>query len=237
MRIIVAEDEERSRRGVSALISSFGDEYDVIAQAVNGKNAFDLICKLKPDVVFTDIRMPVMDGLSMIEAVQKEGIAPQFVIISAHEDFDFARKAISLGVREYILKPITIEDIENALLNLKRTEKTVLIHKSTDIIHPIVRRAIAEIETGYAGKISLEQISTRHKVTPEYFSYIFARDAGMKFNAFLNHIRIEAAKTLLRDGHEKIADVAEKVGFTDAKYFCKVFKKKTGLTPSEFIHM
>ena len=237
MRIIVVEDEERSRRGIAALISSFGDEYDVIAQATNGKHAFDLICKLKPDVVFTDIQMPLMNGLELIEAVHKMGITPQFVIISAHEDFTFAKKAISLGVREYILKPITIEDIENALAGLKRSETTIIAHNKTDVMHPIVRRAIAEIETGFAKKITLEQIAAQYKVTPEYFSYIFARDAGKNFNSFLNHIRIEAAKTLLKSGQEKIADVAGKVGFTDAKYFCKVFKKKTGQTPSEYMHL
>jgi len=236
LRIIIAEDEERSRRGIAALISSFGPEYDVIAQAANGKAAFELICKLKPDVVFTDIRMPFMDGLALIEAVRGEGIDSQFVIISAHEEFAFARQAIRLGVREYILKPITIEDIDNALTGLKRPGKPIVTRGGNVDIHPAVRRAMAEIETSFADKITLEQIAVRHKMTPEYFSYIFARDAGMKFSAYLKNIRIEAAKALLQDGHEKVLDVAGKVGFTDSKYFCRVFKDATGYTPSEYRH-
>lgn len=113
MRIIIVEDEKRSSRGLKNLLLSISEECEVVAEVSDGQKAFELILCLQPDVVFTDIKMPIMDGISMIKAVQaRGGVKTRFVIISAYEEFELARQAISLGVVEYLVKPLTLEDVE-----------------------------------------------------------------------------------------------------------------------------
>lgn len=83
MRILIAEDEQRTRQGLVRVLQSLRDEYEIVAQASNGKAALEMILEQKPDVVFIDIKMPFMDGLSVIEAARAQGIKAEFVIVSA----------------------------------------------------------------------------------------------------------------------------------------------------------
>ena len=98
MKIIIVEDEQRAREGLAKLITSLSSEYEVIGQAGNGQSALDMILKYQPDVIFTDIKMPIMDGITMTRMVRAHGIKSEFVVISAYGDFDMARQFISLGV-------------------------------------------------------------------------------------------------------------------------------------------
>ena len=102
MKILIAEDEQRTRQGLVRVLQSLGNQYEIVAQASNGKAALEMILEQKPDVVFIDIKMPFMDGLSVIEAARAHGIKTEFVIVSAYADFDFAKQSISLGVTEYL---------------------------------------------------------------------------------------------------------------------------------------
>ncbi len=83
--------------------------------APNGEKGMELILKEKPEIVITDVRMPVMDGLLMIEEVQKKDVRPEFIILSGYEEFEYARKAIQFGVQEYLLKPLTNEKLEETM--------------------------------------------------------------------------------------------------------------------------
>ena len=77
-----------------------------------------MIMEKRPDIVITDITMPVMDGLEMIEEIQKRQVNPRFIIISGYEQFEFAKKAMKLGVRDYLLKPINSVELNNSLAQL-----------------------------------------------------------------------------------------------------------------------
>lgn len=120
MRILIAEDERRAMRGLKNLITSISEEYEVVAEASNGRQALELIQIVKPDVVFTDLKMPYMDGMSLIKAAQAAGISAQYVIVTAYEEFEAAREAIVLGVKDYLVKPITYDEVAELM---KRLEK------------------------------------------------------------------------------------------------------------------
>ena len=113
MRILIAEDEQRTRQGLVRVLQSLRDEYEIVAQASNGKAALEMI------LVFIDIKMPFMYGLSVIEAARAQGIKAEFVIVSAYADFDFAKQSISLGVIEYLLKPLTRDEAEAVLKKIE----------------------------------------------------------------------------------------------------------------------
>ena len=99
MRILIAEDEERARRGLCSVLTSLSEDYEVVAEASDGKQALELLQILKPDVVFTDLKMPFLDGMGLIKAGIAAGVSTKYVIVSAYEEFEVARQAISLGVK------------------------------------------------------------------------------------------------------------------------------------------
>ena len=121
MTILVVEDESRARRGLITMIHSISPSYEIIGDASNGRTAFEIILSKRPDVVFTDIRMPQMDGLELIKKVRSFQMNTRFVIVSAYEEFEYARQALTLGVDDYLVKPVMKEDVEKSKHNNQRT--------------------------------------------------------------------------------------------------------------------
>ncbi|MDF2595094.1 MAG: putative response regulatory protein [Clostridia bacterium] len=244
MRIIIAEDEQRSLRGISDLIHSIGEEYTIIAEARDGKKALELIVSLKPDVVFTDIKMPYMDGIELIKAVKKYDIATYFVITSAYGEFEYAKQAISLDVKEYLLKPLTYDEVKQVLCRIDNEMRAIksplsieegsLVQKYSGV-HYLVQRAISMVEVGFSARLSQEEIAESLGMTQEYFSYLFHKETGEKFSDFIRDYRIGRAEELILNSNMKIQDVAYAVGYSDSKYFSKIFKKVTNQTPAEFV--
>ena len=241
MRVLIAEDEERARRGLKTLIMSISDRYEVVAEASDGKQALELIQIVKPDVVFTDLKMPYLDGMGLIKAAQAAGISAKYVIVSAYEDFDVARQAISLGVKEYLVKPITYDEVQELMERLDADggnyvclDEKSLKEKYPDV-HPLVRKALSFIENGYASKISQKELAENLGISQEYLCYLFNKDVGETFSHFLKNYRIEVAKGLLLNGGVPKEEVPYSVGFSDPKYFNKVFREVVGCGTTEYI--
>ncbi len=240
MRIMIVEDEQRARRGLYNLITSIGEEYEIVAQAADGKSALDIIQVVKPDVVFTDIKMPYMDGMALIKTLYTMQLEIKFVIISAYEEFETARQAISLGVKEYLVKPITYDEVKTVLerLELDNGSTAVTLSKLQDRYpntHPLILKTLAIIEQSYASKIGQEFLASTLGITPEYFSYLFHKDIGQTFSKFLKKYRIEVAVTLLLNNAVTREEVYSYVGFSDPKYFNKVFLEVMGETVVQYL--
>src|SRR5690625_262845 len=118
-RIVIVDDEQFVRKGIIALVDWEKINYQVVGEASNGEDALDLILEEKPDVVLTDIRMPVFDGLQLIQKIKELAIrVPKFIIISGYNDFEYAQKAVRLGVTDFILKPVDKDEIEKTFVDL-----------------------------------------------------------------------------------------------------------------------
>lgn len=242
MRILIAEDEERARRGLKNVICLISDDYHVVAEAADGKQALEMMQIVRPDVVFTDLKMPYMGGIELIKAAQAVGLNAKYVIVSAYEEFEYARQAITLGVKDYLVKPITVDEVKDVMLRLEAEPHTEWIdsmqmkslkQKYPDA-HPLVRKALSFIETGYATKINQKELADNLGISQEYFCYLFNKDVGETFSKFLKNYRIETAKKLLSTGVPK-DEVPYSVGFSDPKYFNKVFREITGTSVTEYI--
>ena len=114
MRIIIVEDEPNTREGIQNMIRRY-TEHQVAAVAENGEEGLEMIEKYRPHLVITDVRMPRMNGLEMLEAVKKKGIDVQAVVLTGYSEFEYARQALRLGVAEYVLKPLSLDDFLSAL--------------------------------------------------------------------------------------------------------------------------
>lgn len=120
MRIVIVEDEVMIRVGMGKLIEN-ETKHHVIGEAKNGREGYEMILRLKPDLVITDIRMPEMDGLEMLKALQGAGLTVRTVILTGYAEFDYARTAIGLGVNDYLLKPIGVEDVQEVLQKIEQS--------------------------------------------------------------------------------------------------------------------
>ncbi|MBD0378641.1 response regulator transcription factor [Paenibacillus sedimenti] len=266
MRIVVVEDEEKVRKGIIRLIHKLSDAYQVVGECENGLEGVAIIKQTKPDLVVTDIRMPVMSGIDMLEMLKKEGITPRTIILSGYSEFEFARKALHIGVViEYLLKPITADDLQQVLLHAEKDVTNQLLNgmpqsqTGTDLEQDDLRKALLEtadkiaeqlaqmpkshslvihksmkiIQDKFSSGITLEELANSLNITPEYLSSLFQKELGISFTAYIKDIRIKKAKELLMS-RLKAFEVAQQVGYSDAKYFTRVFKEATGLTPGEF---
>lgn len=116
LKVLLVDDEMYVRKGLYELIDWMDLNMEIIGEAENGAEALNLIESLQPDVIITDIRMPILDGLELIRAVEKMPLLePVFIIISGYHDFKYAQQAIRYGVHDYILKPIDDEELTTTL--------------------------------------------------------------------------------------------------------------------------
>lgn len=115
-KIFVIDDEPMITKGLKELVPWDEINCEVSGSAKNGEEGLKLIKENTPDIVISDIRMPKLSGLEMIEALRDVSSDMKFIILTGHRDFDYAQKAINLGVVQYLLKPTNIEDIKSAVL-------------------------------------------------------------------------------------------------------------------------
>lgn len=135
MRVLVADDEKLSRVSLISMLEESERDISIAGEATNGEDLLNALSKMQPDVAFVDIRMPKMNGLEAIERGRKLSPHTQWVILSGFSEFDYARKALSLGAFMYLLKPLGMEGWERSwihfLLRLIRPTKGLTTSLST----------------------------------------------------------------------------------------------------------
>lgn len=120
IKVLVVDDEAYIRRGIIHKVKRLADFVDEIEEAKNGEEAFHKISTFLPDIVITDIKMPGMNGLLLIEKSLEKNPFVKFIIISGYDDFEYARKAVRLGVFDYLLKPIVNDELKQSLASLNQ---------------------------------------------------------------------------------------------------------------------
>lgn len=132
MRIVVVEDAAPIREGLGKILKKLGSEYELAGTAENGSKGLEMIEELKPDLVIMDIKMPDMDGLTMLKKLRERKNKCKAIVLTAYSDFDYAKQAIELGIENYLLKPIKIPELKRAL---KLALDTLAIEKSQDHLY------------------------------------------------------------------------------------------------------
>ena len=113
--LLIVEDEKLIRQGVKNMIQRSGVPIEVIIECNNGEAALEILKEQKIDVMFTDIRMPKMDGIQLVQAMKELPYQPLTVVISGYDDFSYAVEMLRMGVKEYILKPVDRNQINSIM--------------------------------------------------------------------------------------------------------------------------
>lgn len=139
IKIFLVEDEVIIRNGIKNSINWEREGYEFVGEASDGELAYPLIKKVKPDILITDIKMPFMDGLELSEIVKKEIPGIKIIILSGYDEFEYAKKAISIGVTDYLLKPIAADKLMEAIggvaatIRKEREEQELMRHYSQEM--------------------------------------------------------------------------------------------------------
>ena len=114
-KVFFVEDEIVTREGIRDNVDWRGNGFELCGEAPDGEIALPLLQTTKPDLLITDIKMPFMDGLQLCKIVRERMPGTKIVILSGHDEFEYAQEAIKLGVTEYLLKPVTVQNLHNVL--------------------------------------------------------------------------------------------------------------------------
>lgn len=237
-KVLVVEDEMRTRHGLSALIDRLDLGCQTIGEAEDGYEGLKLIHSMHPDVVITDIHMPKIDGLKMIASAREMGASCQFIILSGYAEFEYAKRALQLGAIDYLLKPVTISEVRALLTRLTAKDQAASsdaqIHCEGQAYSALVQEMIQVLKENLGMPVSLDMLAERFHMTADYLSNVFARETGRSFSSYRRELRMEKAKKLLLSTDMKIYEIACEVGYPDQKYFSKVFKEYTGVSAKQY---
>ena len=247
--LLLVDDEPTIRQGIRESIDWAAQGVRIVGEAGDGQQALDLVHRLRPDIVLVDIVMPRRDGLSFCEECRRACPDTRLIIVSGHDQFALAQKAIRIGVDDYLLKPVgaaqMVEAVQKAARAFVRQEfsdiKEKLLHVLVAPAVPLASRSrrivgqvLSVIESRYLSEIDLGSASQAAGVTPNHLCKVLRSCCDTTFVEIVNRFRVEVAAIYLREGALKLYDVADKSGFTDYHYFAKVFKRVTGRTPGEY---
>ena len=237
LKTLVVEDEEWVRRGMLKRMSMLGDLACVSAEAGNCQEALAQARKVAHlDVLLTDIRLPDGSGLDIIAPIKEQHAGLKVIIISGYSEFDYAQRAIRLGVNGYLLKPVKEEELRKVMeecaaasLGLA-TARLPGQSKGAETIYA-VRDFIRD---NVSAALSLTAISERFGISASYMSRLFKAICGESISDYIVRVRIEAAHTLLAQTSLSISAIAELLNFTDASHLSHAFQKQTGMPPSVY---
>lgn len=237
IKLLIADDEDIIRNGIAKYIQLHTDRFDKIYLASNGQEALDIIFRDKPDIMFLDVQMPLMDGIEVMQEAKRAGILPYTMILSGYDEFKYCQQALRLGAKEYLLKPVRSSDI---LQMVNRVADELFGTPERAGIEPaaeknqLVELAKEYVEEHYYENLMLADVARKVGISAGYLSTLFQKQLSKGFIDYLNEVRIGHACTYLRQHYLKTYEIAYKVGFNDEKYFSKVFKKVTGQSPSDY---
>ncbi|MFC4598570.1 response regulator transcription factor [Cohnella hongkongensis] len=255
LKVLIVEDEEIIRKGLVHTIDWLSMGCVIVGDAGDGFEGLRLFEEHRPDLVITDIMMPHMNGIEMLEKMTNR-YPFHSVILTSYTEFEYAQQAISLRVSEYLLKPVNeakllkiIEAVksevsqekafgdiaekvkQNSEFNLAELD----VYMSADSrVNYYVGEAIKQIQAHYQRKISVESIAKDLGISPSYLSRKFRETTSQTFLEILNKYRIQKAVELLHTQKYRMNEISDKTGFSEYKHFCSVFKKYTRMSPSDF---
>ena len=258
VKVVIADDEAWIRSLLRNMVDWQGLGLRLTGEAENGNAALAECERKAPDILITDVKMPGMDGLELIS--RASAILPDLVpiVISGYDDFGYAQRAIREQVIDYVLKPINKIEIETVLQKAvriirERRERTKILHNTISKVKKLesdlacrdsepglpaptepderIARARAYMLEHFDENPTLSQIADFSCMNKTYFCEMFKSKTVIGFGRLMHDLKMEKARSLLAFSTLSVREIAEAVGFSDAGYFSRVFRKHFRQSP------
>lgn len=248
-RLLIADDELIERTVLYKTINKYMSNVCEVFQAANGRQALQIFKEKKIQIAILDIEMPGINGIETAWEMRRQDPDCIIIFLTAFDEFSYAKQAIVIRALDYLLKPYNetelISIVEEALrqISLKKepritTERQLEKIDAEDIerirIEVVKEKMQQYIERNYSLEISMQDAANYLNYSDAYFCKLFKRCFHKNFTSYLTEYRIGEAKKLLEKPNENIKDIGEAVGYGDSNYFTKVFKRITGVSPTEY---
>ncbi len=235
-KVMIADDENYMLEAMEKLIDWKKMDCQLIFRAKNGQMLLDEVKKNPPDIIITDIKMPLVSGIEIAKYVYEHMVPAKVIILSAYADFEYAQEAIKYDVCGYIIKTSVIEMlpemIQKAIGKLSAPSETEKENSEafTDDIFGRLQKYVSE---HYTDKLTLAQISSEIHANGSYLSRLYKMKTGQNLFDVIHKMKLEKAKEYMSQG-KRIYEVAQLVGFDDVSYFSRVFRKYEGYPPRDY---
>ncbi len=231
-RTLIVDDEQSVHQAIRALVdwNALGLRHP--ESAYHGVEALEMMETFRPQIVFVDMNMPRMNGADFLEQAASRYPESRFIVVSGYDSFDFARAALRHNVVDYLLKPVDEEELAAAL------------KKAVSLLPPQPEEAqtaddIADnlkkyIDEHYREEISLEFLAEQFHFSREYIGRIFRAKHGFAVYEYILQVRMKQAVELLRNPKLTLPVIADFLGYSNANYFSKAFRRFYGISPSDY---
>ena len=236
-QVYLVDDDELILKQIATKVPWMENGFEVIGMEADSKSALEQVLQLRPDVVFTDLSMPQLDGHSFMRAVRETGCQTQFVMLSAYGTFEDARTFFQQEGFDYLLKPLQPQEVQMVLEKLAGKLAAMSPANSPledGVQNPAFLELLNYLKNHYMEKYSLEQLSRRFGLSPGYICNLFAK-SNTTLTCYVTKIRMERAKELTDQDQGLLKSIAVECGYKDYFYFNKVFKGYYGITPGQYL--
>lgn len=243
--MMLVDDEEIIREGLRDCVDWASMGIAICGEAANGKEALIKLRELGPDIMLTDVVMPGMSGIELIQAARQEELPVEIIVLSAFENFHYIQSALRHDAADYLVKPFNEAELSlvmNKVVQQVKRNKVIsaylpehaLLSGTGSRDYRLSQDIARLVERRYAERLTIQDIANEIALSVNHMMHVFKKETGETVNDYLTKVRMGRAKVMLRDPMIKIYEIAEGIGYSDPNYFAKAFKKHTGLSPKEF---
>lgn len=242
--VFLADDEPWALMALKNLIQWSDYGFAVSGEAQDGRQALERIERMGPDLIISDIRMPGMDGLALLQTIREKRWRAEVLLVSGYTDFEYARKALLYGCVGYLVKPVQekelleyLEKVRNILNEKYKADAPGGQKENADGYRSeklLVQNMVSFIQEHFAQGLTLQMLAGEFNRNESYISSLIKKKTGKGFGEHLMEARIQKAQEYLRTTNDSLEAIAAKVGYPDYYYFTKVYKKATGISPAAY---
>lgn len=244
-KALIVDDEKHVSQAIIAL--GEWEKYSIKEPfyASNGQDGLTAMREIRPNIVFVDMKMPIIDGREFLRLATAEFINVQYIVISGYNEFELARAALKFSVIDYLLKPIDEDElnsaIEKAILNLNKKSSDELqknekqeIRIETSSPKYITKEIKHYIDDNYFKEITLSMFSDKYHFSKEYLTKIFKEHYNCGIYEYALNMKMSRARELLGNSEISINEISLRLGYSNNNYFSKAFKNFNGYSPSKY---
>jgi YesN/AraC family two-component response regulator len=228
---LVVDDDPDTLEMHARIVQSRSASYRAL-KARNGVEALQVLDEENVDLVLLDLMMPEMDGFAVLEAMRDRQATRDIpvVVVTGQTLTESEMARLNLGVTKVLSKGVfsleeTLSHLDAALERRREVSGEA---------QRLVRQAMAYMQAHYAEQLSREEVAAHVGLSDDYLSACFRKELGLTPIAYLNRYRVQQARSLLKNTHKSVTEIALEVGFSGSSYFSRIFHRETGMSPAEF---
>lgn len=255
MNLLIVDDEMLEVTVIEKMIDT--DELGIkkVFKAYSMNQAIAVLEKEKIAILLTDIEMPKGSGIHLTEWVKEQDMKLIVIFLTSHAVFDYAKKALELEVKQYLLKPIRKEELIKSLKSAMESYQKMMQQQSyeqqknsdgmisadpEDLSDEKgkMTELIGQVKDYIANHLDEElkrtDLAAMIYLHPDYLSHAFKDETGMSLSEYITRKRLDYAMMLLEKTNRSVSDISEKCGYASLAYFTKTFKRVIGMSPKEY---